>query len=579
MPPAGRDSRVRGGQLGLTVAQDIEWFLGRDGQQYGPIKNEEMETLVRLGQLRDTDLLWRTGFGDWLPAFDALGLSDAIIPASEPMPTFDPSPPTDPEPAPTPEPEPAASPAVSPAPDPAAVEPAGSPVAAAPLPAHAPAPAPDPIPAAPPEPAPAPVNAEPLPVPSNDPAPIPAAAAAPAVAAPADAGRRPEPARVPAAPAARTAPTEGGGWPTDAPQPAPIPTLTELLARAPEARGPEARGPEPGRRPAPTLSTPAAWSPPRAAAGPQPAATPARGPDPAPRPRPPAQAVGPKRQRRIAGVLLVTVLALGTGGAIYALWDEIAAATGSFVRTSGVSSNGAEVPAPRPAARPTTETATARPDPGPPNRPPYAANPVWGYVATDFPEWYGERMREAARLAERPDPSALQKYLADSLVSLRRTHSGDALSASHGRIRAIATAFVANLDVLKEASIDACYDFISHGEASDSVVQRLKETAVATAIDAQLAAVFEAIREGRRQPLSHLPPKKTDYDTLADELVKLGWTDTDLKTFSDPRQLSRAAPDVVCRLVRDWFRAHLAIADTNVQLRLLIESLKPVVAG
>jgi hypothetical protein len=53
----------------------------------------------------------------------------------------------------------------------------------------------------------------------------------------------------------------------------------------------------------------------------------------------------------------------------------------------------------------------------------------------------------------------------------------------------------------------------------------------------------------------------------------------DLALFSDPRALSRAAPQKVCQMVQDWFAAQLAVKDEDVQLRLLVEALKPVVAG
>ena len=52
-----------------------------------------------------------------------------------------------------------------------------------------------------------------------------------------------------------------------------------------------------------------------------------------------------------------------------------------------------------------------------------------------------------------------------------------------------------------------------------------------------------------------------------------------LQLFSDERALARAAPDKVCQLVYDWFAAQLAISDGEVQQRLLVDSLRPVVAG
>ena len=70
-----------------------------------------------------------------------------------------------------------------------------------------------------------------------------------------------------------------------------------------------------------------------------------------------------------------------------------------------------------------------------------------------------------------------------------------------------------------------------------------------------------------------------DADALAGDLAKLGWTQADMQLFSDERALSRAPPEKVCQLVHDWFAAQLAIKDQDIQLRLLVDSLKPVVAG
>jgi hypothetical protein len=43
--------------------------------------------------------------------------------------------------------------------------------------------------------------------------------------------------------------------------------------------------------------------------------------------------------------------------------------------------------------------------------------------------------------------------------------------------------------------------------------------------------------------------------------------------------LGKATPQQVCRMVQDWFAAQIAIKDPASQLRLLLESLRPVVAG
>jgi len=76
-----------------------------------------------------------------------------------------------------------------------------------------------------------------------------------------------------------------------------------------------------------------------------------------------------------------------------------------------------------------------------------------------------------------------------------------------------------------------------------------------------------------------MPPRQSDYQALTQALAGLGWTNNEVQLFSNPRALAQAPPEQVCRLVTDWFAAQLSIEDEEVQLRLLVESLKPVVAG
>src|SRR5262245_28745238 len=45
-----------------------QWFLARDGQQFGPISEPELAKFIELGHLQPHDLLWREGFPDWRPA-------------------------------------------------------------------------------------------------------------------------------------------------------------------------------------------------------------------------------------------------------------------------------------------------------------------------------------------------------------------------------------------------------------------------------------------------------------------------------------------------------------------------------
>jgi hypothetical protein len=57
----------------------VEWYLARDGQQFGPLNDMELRKFIELGHMRPDDLLWRHGFPDWRPA-------SAVFPAGRPAP-------------------------------------------------------------------------------------------------------------------------------------------------------------------------------------------------------------------------------------------------------------------------------------------------------------------------------------------------------------------------------------------------------------------------------------------------------------------------------------------------------------
>jgi hypothetical protein len=134
--------------------------------------------------------------------------------------------------------------------------------------------------------------------------------------------------------------------------------------------------------------------------------------------------------------------------------------------------------------------------------------------------------------------------------------------------------------VLRKHSDQACYEFIAQGEVGPTVFSFLQGASPYTAaLQSQLTAVFEGIADGRKSPRVYPGPRKTDYDTLAGELTKRGWSQADMALFSDEQALARASPEKVCQLVHDWFAAQLGLKDADMQLRLLVDSLKPVVAG
>ncbi|HZA00808.1 MAG TPA: hypothetical protein VE665_00855, partial [Hyphomicrobiaceae bacterium] len=204
---------------------------------------------------------------------------------------------------------------------------------------------------------------------------------------------------------------------------------------------------------------------------------------------------------------------------------------------------------------------------------------LWRVIKQEFPEWYTQRLNEVAKLkSEQRDDDAVTRYLVEAVVALRRKHAAQALAASPASLRTVATTFLDNLKHLSQHSVEACYGFIAQGEMSAAVLPLLNKPEHPH-LQRQTTAVFEAVAEGRKAPLTHLPPRKDDYDALARLLTERGWTQSDLQLFTDPRALARANSEQVCKMVQDWFAAQLSIQEPELQLRLLFESLRPVVAG
>ena len=162
---------------------------------------------------------------------------------------------------------------------------------------------------------------------------------------------------------------------------------------------------------------------------------------------------------------------------------------------------------------------------------------------------------------------------------LRRQQTDNALSANLPSLKRIASTFYDNIAELRKQGTEACFAFISQGEASPLIVSLLQGSPHTGRLQSQLVSVFEAVADGRKLPRVYPKPRKTDYETLASALTALGWSQADMQLFSDERELARANPAKICQLVHDWFAAQLGIKDADVQLRLLVDSLRPVVAG
>ena len=208
------------------------------------------------------------------------------------------------------------------------------------------------------------------------------------------------------------------------------------------------------------------------------------------------------------------------------------------------------------------------------------ATPLWRILKREYPEWYSERLKEIVALTQQSkDDSQIGQQMGRALVTLRRQQTDNALSASLPNVKRIASTFYDNIAELRKQSTEACFAFISQGEASPLIVALLQGSPHAARLQTQLVSVFEAAADGRKLPRVYPKPRKTDYETLATALTSLGWSQADMQLFSDERELARAAPDKICQLVHDWFAAQLGLTDADVQLRLLVDSLRPVVAG
>lgn len=68
------------------------WHYMKDGKQCGPVSSAELKKLASSGELQSTDVLWKEGMADWVPACELPGLKDvfpepAFVPASPPPPS------------------------------------------------------------------------------------------------------------------------------------------------------------------------------------------------------------------------------------------------------------------------------------------------------------------------------------------------------------------------------------------------------------------------------------------------------------------------------------------------------------
>jgi len=205
---------------------------------------------------------------------------------------------------------------------------------------------------------------------------------------------------------------------------------------------------------------------------------------------------------------------------------------------------------------------------------------LWRVIKREFPDWYTERLNEAAALArDNKDDAVIGQLVARKLVELRRQQVANGLSAKLPMLKTVASAYYDTLTRLRKYNPEACSGFIKQGEAEPLIVALLQGSDHTAHLQALATVVFEAIADGRQVPRVHPRPSPAQYEMLANELTKRGWTQADFQLLTSKQGLAQAEPDKVCQLVQEFFGAQLALPDAEVQMRLLVDSLRPVFAG
>lgn len=285
----------------------------------------------------------------------------------------------------------------------------------------------------------------------------------------------------------------------------------------------------------------------------------------------------PRRWGLLAGLLLLAVVVAGAGSAAYLYRTQLASLVASTAATvtatsgAAVDRKGLDVPPLIGFRAGTAEAIDAT----------LQAAALWHLLKREFPDWYGQRIAEAAQLArESKEDAVIGQLMARKLAELRRQQVASGLSATPERLNTLATAYLASLTRLSSHSPEACHGFIRRGEAEPLIVKLLQGSEHTPHLQAELIAVFEAIAEGRQLPRVHPRPTREQHQMLAAELAKRGWTADDFQLLSSDQAMTEAAPEKVCQLVHDFFAAQLSLPDPEARSRLLVNSLRPIfIAG
>jgi hypothetical protein len=282
----------------------------------------------------------------------------------------------------------------------------------------------------------------------------------------------------------------------------------------------------------------------------------------------------PRRGGRVVAFLLLAVVLAGAGGAGYTYRAQLATLAASFTAPSGAMSiadrKSLETPPLLGFRAGSVEAIDAT----------LQATALWRVIKREFPDWYGQRLAEAATLAkENKDDAVIGQLMARKLQELRRQQVANGLSAKLPMLKMVASAYYETVDRLRAHSVEACSGFIRQGEAEPLIVGLLQGSEHTAHLQALATAVFEAIADGRQVPRVYPQPSRAQYGMLASELAKKGWTEADFRVLANKQAMAQAEPAKVCQLVHDFFETQLALPDPEVQERLLVDSLRPVFAG
>lgn len=66
------------------MAEDKVWWYAKEGKRFGPHSTSELKGAATAGQIASTDLIWKEGMDNWLPASSVKGLIPVAEPTSPP---------------------------------------------------------------------------------------------------------------------------------------------------------------------------------------------------------------------------------------------------------------------------------------------------------------------------------------------------------------------------------------------------------------------------------------------------------------------------------------------------------------